>query len=193
MVDRLTEAYAYSDNVFMRDMKVRDIRTLMDVHEIGLPSVGANFQNTAPVMEPFRIYEDDRVRVSAILVPHGPVFPSFAFRFDTDHGSVTFSGDTTETPNIPPLAKGTDMLIHEAINVQGLDLSAADRDHMLQSHVEIQKVGKVAQAAGTKHLVLSHISNLTSPIDPDQWEKWAEQGYDGEVTIGADLQSFVLA
>lgn len=193
MVDRLTEAYAYSDNVFLRDMKVRDIRTLMDVHEIALPAVGADYLNTAPIMQPFHVFEDDRVRVSAILVPHGPVFPAFAFRFDTDHGSVTFSGDTTETPNMSTLAKSTDMHIHEAINVQGLNLTPADRDHMLQSHVEVQKVGKVAQASGTKHPVLSHISNLTSPVDADQWQKWAQQGYDGEVTIGSDLQSFVLA
>lgn len=25
----------------------------------------------------------DRVRVTGILVPHGPVYPAFAFRFDT--------------------------------------------------------------------------------------------------------------
>lgn len=193
MVDRLTEAYAYSDNVFMRDMTVRDIRTLMDVHEIAVPDVGASYQNTAPTMKPFRVYEDDRLQVSGILVSHGPVYPSFAFRFDTDHGSVTFSGDTTETPNIPTIANGTDMLIHEAINVQGLNLSQADRDHMLQSHVEVQKVGAVAQAAQAKHLVLSHISNLTSPVDSDQWRRFAQQGYDGEVTVGSDLQSFVLA
>jgi hypothetical protein len=43
----------------------------------------------SPDMEPFQVFEDDRVRVSAILVDHFPIWPAFAFRFDTDEGSVT--------------------------------------------------------------------------------------------------------
>lgn len=92
------DAHAYSHNVFLRDTGVRDARDLADVHEIDLPDIGADYENTAPEMEPFVVMEDNKVRVSAILVPHGPVFPSFAYRFDTRHGSVTFSGDTTYTP-----------------------------------------------------------------------------------------------
>ncbi|MER5391002.1 hypothetical protein [Saccharopolyspora sp. NPDC002686] len=65
------------------------------------------------------VMEDDRVKVSAVLVPHGPVFPSFAFRFDTAHGSVTFSGDATCTDNLVKLARGSDILVHEAINLRG--------------------------------------------------------------------------
>src|SRR5579875_2437127 len=71
-------AYAYSSNVFMRDMGIRDIRDLADVHEITVPNVGATYENTAPVMDPFVVMQDENVRVLAILVPHGPVFPSFA-------------------------------------------------------------------------------------------------------------------
>ncbi|MEN0136337.1 MAG: hypothetical protein AAGC80_14385, partial [Rhodococcus sp. (in: high G+C Gram-positive bacteria)] len=55
-----------------------------------------------------------RVEVSAVLVPHGPIFPSFAFRFDTAHGSVTFSGDTTYGHNLVRPAEGSDVLVHEA-------------------------------------------------------------------------------
>lgn len=131
MTARLHQAYAYSDNIFLRDMSIRDIRTLADVHEIALPSVGAGHRNTAPPTPPFLVMEDDRVKVTATLVPHGPVFPSFAFRFDTDHGSVTFSGDTRRTDNLTTLARGTDMLVHEAINVRDVDLPAADLEHML--------------------------------------------------------------
>ncbi|MBR7560488.1 MBL fold metallo-hydrolase, partial [Mycobacterium tuberculosis] len=78
---------------------------------------GAGYLNTAPRMSPFTVVEDDRVKVTAVLVPHGPVFPAFAFRFDTDHGSITLSGDTRESDNLVNLAQGTDVLIHEAINV----------------------------------------------------------------------------
>ena len=51
------------------------------MHEIALPpGSGATPAGTAPRMAPFPVMEDDRVRVTAAtLVPHGPVFPAFAF------------------------------------------------------------------------------------------------------------------
>ncbi|WP_030418934.1 MBL fold metallo-hydrolase [Streptomyces sp. SCSIO 75703] len=197
-IRQLTEdchaAYAYSTNVFLRDMGIQDVRDLADVHEIAVPEVGAGFANTAPPMKPFLVMEDDRVRVSAVLVPHGPVFPAFAFRFDTDHGSVTFSGDTTYSDNLIRLAKGSDVLVHEAISVEGLDAPAVFVDHLLQSHVEVQKVGPIARRAGVGMLVLSHISEVArNPIDARQWKKWAQRGYGGEVVVGEDLQRIRLA
>ncbi|MFH9981991.1 MBL fold metallo-hydrolase [Streptomyces sp. NPDC017179] len=194
LTDDCHAAYAYSTNVFLRDMGIQDIRALADVHEIEIPEVGATYENTAPAMKPFVVMEDDRVKVSAILVPHGPVFPSFAFRFDTDHGSVTFSGDTTYSDNVIALAKGSDVLVHEAISVEGLDAPAVFVDHLLQSHVEVQKIGPIAQRAGVDMLVLSHISEVArNPIDVHKWKKWAQRGYDGKVIVGEDLQRIKLA
>lgn len=57
------------------------------------------------------------MRVTATLVPHGPMYPSFAFRFDTDHGSVIFFDDTAKSENLITLAQGTDILVHEAVGV----------------------------------------------------------------------------
>lgn len=194
MTESCHAAYAYSSNVFIRDTGIRDIRTLMQVNEIPVPDVGSSYTNTAPAMQPFPVMQDDRVTVSGILVPHGPVYPAFAFRFDTAYGSVTFSGDTTYTDNIPTLARDTDLLIHEAINVQGAQLPPAILSHLLTSHVEVQKVGPIAQKARAQQLVLSHIADLAHhPIDSAQWTKWAGQGYDRKVSIGQDLQRITLA
>ncbi|AJE42965.1 hypothetical protein SNOD_25210 [Streptomyces nodosus] len=188
-----TDAVAYSNNVFLRDSGITDPTTLLDVREIGLPDVGADFTNTAPTMRPFPVMSDDKVKVSAVLVPHGPVFPSFAFRFDTEYGSVTFSGDTARTPNIPALARNTDLLVHEAINLQGAKLPPALHNHMLESHVEVQKVGAIAHESGAKRLVLSHLVDFArDSLDARQWQHWAEQGYDRDVVIGADLQRLTV-
>lgn len=188
LTDHCADAYAYSTNLFMRDSHIRETRSLLAVHEIPLPAVGATYQNTAPPMAPFVVMEDDRVRVSAVLVPHGPAFPSFAYRFDTDHGSVTFSGDTTYSDNLLRLAHRSDVLVHEAINVRGFAGAPALIDHLLQSHVEVQKVGKVAQQSQAQRLVLTHVGDFTAdPLDPHKWKAWAQQGYDGRVHIGADL------
>lgn len=186
--DHAGAAYAYSTNVFMRDSGIRETRGLADVREIAVPEVGASFENTAPAMAPFVVTEDDRVRVSAVLVPHGPVFPAFAYRFDTDHGSVTFSGDTTYSDNLLTLARGSDVLVHEAINVQGWAGPDVVKAHLLEGHVEVQKVGGVAQRADVDRLLLSHIGDMASPeLDPQRWRRWAQRGYDGRVRVAEDL------
>lgn len=197
MTQRLHEAYAYTSNIFIRDNGPTggppDPRTLFDVHDIALPDVDASHTNTSPPMEPFLVMEDENVTVTATLVPHGPVFPSFAFRFDTAHGSVTFSGDTRLSENFDRLALGTDTLVHEAINVQGSDLPPAFVEHNLESHVEVQEVGAIAERAGAARLVLTHLGDYTGSIDARQWHAWAQEGYSGDVIVGHDLQRIVLA
>ncbi|WP_372698674.1 MBL fold metallo-hydrolase [Arthrobacter sp. JSM 101049] len=194
LTERMHEGFAYSHNIFLRDMSIRDVRDLAQISEIKVPEHSASYRNTAPAMEPFVVMEDERVKVTAVLVPHGPVFPSFAFRFDTDYGSVTFSGDTAKSHNLVRLARGTDILVHEAVSVENADLPEADLEHMLQSHVRVQEVGSVAVAAGARHLVLSHISDLAEhPIDERKWSSWAKRGYRRRVTIGSDLQRFPLS
>lgn len=194
MTQSLHTAYAYSMNVFLRDMNVVDIRTLMDVRDVALPAgVHATYLDTAPRMRPFTIFSDDKVTVTATLVPHGPVFPAYAFRSDTEYGSVTFSGDTRHSDNLIEMAERTDLLVHEAIGVKGAGLGEASLDHMLQSHVESDKVGLVADAAHARHLVVSHYADLgAAKVDTNQWRRDAQQGYRGKVTIGQDLDRFNL-
>ncbi|ADI11735.1 hypothetical protein SBI_08617 [Streptomyces bingchenggensis BCW-1] len=71
-------------------------------------------------MRPFTIMEDDDVKVTAVLVPHGAVFPAYAYRFDTDHGSVVCSGDTAPSLNVITLAQNADVLVHGALYPEGL-------------------------------------------------------------------------
>lgn len=196
------EAFAYTNNVMMRDSGSQNTAAIATVHEIPLPDVGATFANTAPRMAPFPVMSDENVKVTATLVPHGPVFPSFAYRFDTEHGSVTFSGDTAPTDNIIELAHGTDLLIHEAVNIEGNTLPPALQSHMVQSHTPVQQVGSIAQRAEAKKLVLSHVSDFSNldraalesgALDVAQWNSWAQQGYRGEAFVGEDLQTIIVA
>src|ERR1700744_5766732 len=120
MTNYISQAYATDLNDRMRDNGKRSLKTLVEAHDIAIPSVaGFNSPNETPSqdMEPFKVFEDDRVRVSATLVDHFPVWPAFGFRFDTDQGSVVFSGDTGPSKNLIKLAKGADILVHEVIVV----------------------------------------------------------------------------
>lgn len=183
------DAFAYSTNIFRRfTPAVRDTRDLVTPNEIALPDVGASaLGETAPDMEPFLVMEDDRVRVTATLVAHPPVFPAFGYRFDTDYGSVTFSGDTGASQNVVKLARNSDVLVHEAMSIPpgggppGVDL--------LSYHTSVDEVGDVARQADVPHLALSHIVDLADPnrIPVGDWTRRIRNDYDGRLTIGRDL------
>jgi ribonuclease BN (tRNA processing enzyme) len=192
-----TEATAYDINIRIRDEAWPDPRPLIRPHEIRIPRVGASARGpVAPPMRPFKIFTDDRVRVTATLVDHAPVFPSFAYRFDTAYGSVVFSGDTAPSENLITLARGADILVHEAIDVDIVRASGLDEAkirHLLTSHTDSTVVGSIAARAGVHTLLLNHLSPGNPALVPDAtWLRKATTGYTGTVLIGNDLQRLTL-
>lgn len=172
-----------------------DIRDIVVPHDL---RVDASADLPAPPrMRPFKVYEDDRVRVSATLVNHYWPFPAFGFRFDTDHGSVTFSGDTTPSDNLVELARNTDVLVHEIMDGQSM-LDHGMAEFMVTGlrgcHTDITEIGGIAATAGARTLALSHIVplSITSPTPPKlpvgHWRSTIRRDYDGTVVIGRDLQ-----
>jgi len=195
MTAYLDQAYATDLNDRLRSSGGADPRRVFQVHDIALPaSVPVPVDtNPMPPVAPFAIFEDARVRVTGTLVNHAPVFPSFAFRFDTDDGSITFSGDTAPSENLIQLAQGTDVLVHEAIDrawVEGLfppprtPATEALVEHLLESHTTIEDLGQVAERAHAKMTVLSHIVPVTNP--ESRWLE-AQRGYSGKLLVGRDL------
>ena len=197
-VDLQMQAFAYSINLFLRDSGITDPRDLARITEIALPdSAGASANTPAPTMEPFEVHDDGTVRVTATLVPHGPVYPAFAFRFDTADGSVVVSGDTSRSENLIRLAKGADYLLHEVIDLDfyaNWNVPEALLDHLRKSHTDLGEVGPIAQEAEVGTLVLHHLV----PGDPaligrDHWLEGAQRGFDGEVVLAEELTPIVLA
>ncbi|NBE97272.1 MBL fold metallo-hydrolase [Nonomuraea sp. KC401] len=173
----------------------QDFTRKFAVHEImPPPAAGASPEHTAPDMPPFTVFEDDRVRVSAILVPHGRVFPSYAYRFQTDDGSVTFSGDTARSDNVARLAADTDILVHEAVDIdhyrdQGLPDGALE--HMRLAHTSPEDVGRVAAEASVRRVLLNHLTPGDPAAVPDaEWERRVRATYGGSVCAGHDLTAF---
>jgi ribonuclease BN (tRNA processing enzyme) len=113
--EALQQAFAYTNNIFIRDMGIDDIQSLAKVTEIAVPP-GSDYRNRSPKTDPFPVMSDDNVTVTATLVSHYDVYPAFGFRFDLKKSdvSVTFSGDTTKSENLITLARDTDILGHEA-------------------------------------------------------------------------------
>ena len=63
--------------------------------------------------------QDDNVKVSAVVVEHPPVKPALGYRFDFKDRSIAFSGDTAPSEAVAKMAKGADVLVHEAGLFQG--------------------------------------------------------------------------
>jgi ribonuclease BN (tRNA processing enzyme) len=215
MTDLLFRAFAYNINVRIADEGRHDVTRCVKVHEIGVarpgqrPEIdlgvlasGASVETAAPPMEPVVIRPTDEhgVQVSAILVQHAPVFPALAYRIDTPSGSVVFSGDTGPCDNVVRLARGADYLVHEVINLDYLGERVAklpNRDaiisHLRSSHTTPQDAAAIAERAGVKTLVMSHLVPGDDEFAEEEWEAWARPHFSGEVVCGVDLDQFALA
>ncbi|MER5428422.1 MBL fold metallo-hydrolase [Streptomyces sp. NPDC002588] len=191
------QAYAASPTFFMTEHAGVDPATLLDVHDVLPPAgVAASATDTAPAMRPFTVMEDDHVRVTAVLVPHGAVFPAYAYRFDTGHGSVVFSGDTALTPNVITLARNADVLVHEALHpagLAGLGLPQALIDHILTTHTDVAELGRIAAEADARTLVATHLGpGDPAAVSDARWRRLLREsarhhGYGGRTLLGTDL------
>jgi len=141
------------------------------------------------------VLKDQNVKVTAALVSHPPVTPAFAFRFDSADRSIVISGDTARSDNLVKLAQGADVLVHEALYVPAVDRivrtvpnATTLKQHLLASHTPVEDCGRVAQAAGVKTLVLSHLVPAEDPAVTDQmWIDAARAHFRGAVILGRDL------
>ena len=201
MVDGIIAAFATDMNVRVRHEGIPDIRKFYKTTDIVLPDGLEATEQEVKVasIEPFQVYKDDNVRVTATLVDHGQVFPSLAYRFDTKDSSVVFSGDTAISENLIRLAKGADILVHEAIDPNWIATIVGEKPwddrqkalaHQLETtHVTPLQAGEVATKAGVKTLVLSHLVPGDAPT-----EHWLEanKSFKGNVIIGKDLAEIRL-
>src|SRR6266498_2625174 len=141
------------------------------------------------------VMEDENVKVTAALVHHPPVVPAFGFRFDTRDRSIVISGDTTPSDNLIKLAQGADVLVHDALYVPGIDRLVAGvpnatslKQSIMSHHTSAEDAGQVAQAAGVKVLVLSHLVPAEDPAVTDQmWIDAARTHFGGRIIVGKDL------
>ena len=122
------------------------------------------------------IYHGKGWRATAFGVEHMPVDQALGFRFDTDEGSLVISGDTRPCENLLKYASNVDCLVHEAI-WPGFGFP--------EYHTLSTDVGKVAERARARQLVLTHL--LPGDVEDDRWLEHAIAEYNGPVTIGRDL------
>jgi ribonuclease BN (tRNA processing enzyme) len=123
------------------------------------------------------------------------VVPAFAYRFDAVDRSIVFSGDTARAESVVRLAQGADVLVHSALYVPAVGRMVARvpnaarlKESIIAHQTSAEDAGRVAQAAGVKTLVLTH---LVPPDDPEvteqMWLDAARAHFRGQVIVGRDL------
>jgi ribonuclease Z len=151
------------------------------------------------------VVDDRGLKITAFRVDHAPIDPAVGYRFDYQGRSVVISGDTKKTPSVRAIAKGVDILVHEALQPKLVNLLEAEftqkdmprtaqimRD-ILNYHTTPEEAAQQATEAQARQLVLNHI---VPPI-PTRFANAAFLGdatkfFANPITVGEDGMLFSL-
>ena len=134
----------------------------------GADMVGHEIQ-TPKVDELVPVYDRDGLKISAFLVDHGPVKPAYGYRIEYKGRVAIISGDTKKTESVQRFSQNADLLVHEALNADMVNLIVAglkgSGDQRLSKmahdtinyHTTPVEAAEIANAAHVKLLVFSHI------------------------------------
>ena len=151
------------------------------------------------------IYDQDGLKISAILVDHEPISPAVGYRIDFGGRSVVVSGDTVRSANLEAASQDVDVLVHEVLSgaliggaAQALASGGNERTakmltDTLDYHTFPADVHALAADAKVKLLVLSH---LVPPLPAAQAESVFMRGRaedaPNEAVVGVDGMHIAL-
>ena len=165
--------------------------------------------------QPQIVWTSGDVKVSAIRSTH--IVGHVSYRVDTPAGSVVIGGDAGNDVPLPPrsssasdqvekLAKGANIIVHSTIHpILGPDKGSGFFPHAYYRQSNAFDLGAMAQRAGVKHLMLTH---LIPPVgayrqgpfkvpggpltEADYRNAARDGGFTGTVIVGIDLASLRL-
>jgi len=184
LTEDFLRAYRTTIGFWAEDLKLKPLE-MIDVSEVSAAGL---------------VTQDDTVRVSSIIVEHPPVKPALGYRFDFKDRSIAFSGDTAPLDAVAKMAKGADVLVHEAMYVPAVESYTQSRiaqgepgtladfmAHMKADHTPVEDAGRIAHEAGVKTLVLSHLTPAIESVSDETWRAAAAKYFSGEIIVGQDL------
>ena len=169
MMRHLEEAFAF------------DIHMRRDVDESFSPD---GIRVVARDIREGKVYERNGVTVTAFLVTHGLVKPSYRYRVDYAGRSVALSGDTSPSDNLVAFCKGVDVLIQEAIDLDVLRRLVPNQQRMeaiVKRHTTPEKAAGVFSRVSPRLAVFSHSPGTAVIVEQTR------RSYAGRVEMGEDL------
>jgi len=173
MTERLLAAYE-------ADIQER-LKGLQPANETGWRAVARD-------VEAGFIYRDDNVEVEAFAVDHGS-WDAYGYKFRTADRTIVISSDTAPTEIMVEKSRGCDILLHEAYSTAGFETLSPDwQRYHAAVHTSSRELAELASRAEPKLLVLYH--QLLWGVSYEELVAEIEEGYDGEVVSGRDLDVF---
>ncbi len=173
-------------------------------HGDKLPAIGpaAEVTEITASEEPAEVARIADITVKAFHVDHRPVMPAYGFRFERNGASIVISGDTNACPGLLNGSQHADILVCDSMNKRmmeqveqrlrsiGNEAQAALLNDAHSYHASVEDGAEIAQKAGVKHLVLSHL--LPSIVDEQVPEFTAglDRIFGGKITVAHDLDRF---
>jgi ribonuclease BN (tRNA processing enzyme) len=184
---RMTELLFGVDGVYGPDIRARcEHQSSLDVFQ----ARGGMLPRLRPRPQVREIHAGDRIEADgwSMTVGHAahaqPQLECLAFRLDSAQGSLCYSGDSGLCPELVELARGCDLLIHMNHHFSGSEPSPSYRAACGNHRDNAQ----VAQRAGVKTLVLTHIlEQIDRPGLREQIVYEIKQEFQGRVIWGDDL------
>jgi ribonuclease BN (tRNA processing enzyme) len=129
---------------------------------------------------------------------------SLSFRIEAGGRVIVYTGDTGPSEAVTQLAKGADLLVSEVQNLPALqgiiqqqssnappEFVANIMEHLRLHHLSPEDVGRMAQTAGVKRVILTHLG--PAPAQPDAellFLPGVRSVYSGPVTVAQDLARY---
>jgi ribonuclease Z len=150
------------------------------------------------------LIDEPALKIEALAVDHSPVKPAVGYRFTYKDRSLLISGDTKKQSNIEKFAQGVDLLVHEALapNLVNMMNEAAQKNgdrvlgkithDILDYHASPVEAAETARDAAVGHLLYYHI---VPPILFPGQEALFLNGADNifpDYTVGKDGVAFSL-
>jgi ribonuclease Z len=145
------------------------------------------------------VLQDTDLEIVAFVVDHAPIHPAVGYRIRYKDRSMVLSGDTKKSANVLREARGTDLLVHEALSVTltrvlEVGAGAAGRPALKQIFNDIQnyhatpeEAAETARDAGVRYLLLNHIAPGLPLFGMDQaFLGDAARIFKGPVRVGQD-------
>jgi ribonuclease Z len=176
----------YVDDIATRTAHVQSKPPEVDLHVLEVPHAPTEVWRSV----------DGSVKVDAVGVRHEPVVDAVAYRVTTPDGVIVISGDTRVCDEVEQFAARADVLVHEACRATALHDAIAGTviETIFSYHADTVPLGALAERAGVRHLVLTHLIPAPSTAAQEQgFESDVRAGgYTGRVTVGRDLMTFEI-
>ncbi|GAH42160.1 unnamed protein product [marine sediment metagenome] len=131
-----------------------------------------------------KVFKFKNIKITTTPVMH--TVPAIGVRFDINSTSITFSSDTIYDKRLVDLARGSKMLVHEALATMEMAEIASQ-----VKHATAEEAGKAAKESRVQSLILVHVS----PMYREKKEQLIEEAskyFSGEIILPSELEEIKI-